>query len=100
MKKYKCMVMVTAMVGLVRAVWCDDGDRVFGVRKRKKRRRGRGGRGVGRGVGRGNRGRRKRRRRREVEEQEYEEEARQPGRRMTRTDKKTETRCHSQLWYV
>lgn len=96
MKKYKCMVMVTAMVGLVRAVWCDDGDRVFGVRKRKKRRRGRGGRGVGRG----NRGRRKRRGRREVEEQEYEEEARQPGRRMTRTDKKTETRCHSQLWYV
>lgn len=84
MKKYKCMVMVTAMMGLVRAVWCDDGDRVFGVRKRKKRRRGRGGRGVGRG----NRGRRKRRRRREVEEQEYEEEARQPGRRMTRTDKK------------
>lgn len=96
MKKYKCMVMVTAMMGLVRAVWCDDGDRVFGVRKRKKRRRGRGGRGVGRG----NRGRRKRRRRREVEEQEYEEEARQPGRRMTRTDKKTETRCHSRLWYV
>lgn len=43
------MVMVTAMMGLVRAVWCDDGDRVFGVRKRKKRRRGRGGRGVGRG---------------------------------------------------
>lgn len=39
MKKYKCMVMVTAMVGLVRAVWCDDGDRDFGVRKRKKTRR-------------------------------------------------------------